>query len=142
MEKFIIKTGSNSQYYFSLKADNGQKILTSEWYTSKVACQGGIDSVKSNAKDDSKYEKKTSTNNKYYFNLKASNGQIIGTSEMYESSSARDAGIESLRIPILNVRAINYSVGVISFGNSPHSFLFLGLTHQILSYVQNFNAGY
>jgi len=38
-----------------------------------------------------------SRNNKYYFNLKASNGQIIGTSEMYESAGGRDNGIESVK---------------------------------------------
>ncbi len=97
MGKFVIKTGTNGQYYFSLKSDNGQKILSSEGYTSKVGCQNGIDSVKVNAKDDSKYDKKTSTNGKYYFNLKATNGQIIGTSEMYETSSGRDGGIESVK---------------------------------------------
>ncbi len=42
-------------------------------------------------------EKKTSTNGKYYFNLKAGNGQIIGTSEMYESTSGRESGIESVK---------------------------------------------
>ena len=97
MGKFVIKTGTNGQYYFSLKADNGQKILASEGYTTKTACQNGIDSVKTNAKDDSKYDRKTSSNGKYYFNLKASNGQIIGTSEMYENSSGRDNGIESVK---------------------------------------------
>ena len=97
MGKFVIKTGSNSQYYFSLKADNGQKILASEGYTTKASCQNGIDSVKANAKADSNYDRRNSTNGKYYFNLKASNGQIIGTSEMYESSSGRDNGIESVK---------------------------------------------
>jgi uncharacterized protein len=97
MGKFVIKTGANGQYYFSLKADNGQKILSSEGYTTKSACTNGIDSVKVNAKDDSRYDKKESTNNKYYFNLKASNGQIIGTSEMYETSAGRDNGIESVK---------------------------------------------
>ena len=97
MGKFVIKTGKNDQYYFSLKADNGQKILSSEGYTTKAACNNGIDSVKTNAKDDSKYDRKTSSNDKYYFNLKASNGQIIGTSEMYESSSGRENGIESVK---------------------------------------------
>jgi len=97
MGKFIIKAGSNGQYYFSLKADNGQKILSSEGYTTKSACQNGIDSVKTNSKDDSKYDKKTSSNGKYYFNLKSSNGQIIGTSEMYESESGRDNGIASVK---------------------------------------------
>ena len=97
MGKFVIKTGTNGQYYFSLKADNGQKILASEGYTTKAACTNGIDSVKANAKDEAKYDRKTSTNSKYYFTLKASNGQIIGTSEMYESVAARDNGIESVK---------------------------------------------
>ncbi len=97
MGKFVIKTGSNGQYYFSLKADNGQKILSSEGYTTNAGCNNGIDAVKANAKDDSKYDRKTSTNGKYYFNLKATNGQIIGTSEMYENSSGIDNGIESVK---------------------------------------------
>lgn len=97
MGKFVIKTGSNSQYYFNLKADNGQTILSSEGYTTKTSCQNGIDSVKANAKSDSNYDKRTSSNGKYYFNLKAANGQVIGTSEMYETSSGRDNGIESVK---------------------------------------------
>lgn len=97
MGKFVIKTGSNGQYYFNLKADNGQVILSSEGYTTKTSCQNGIDSVKANAKSDSNYDRRTSSNGKYYFNLKAVNGQIIGTSEMYETSSGRDNGIESVK---------------------------------------------
>jgi uncharacterized protein len=97
MGQFVIKTATNGQYYFNLKVDNGKTILTSEHYTTKANCQNGIDSVKANAKDDSKYDRKTSTNGKYYFNLKASNGQIIGTSEMYETTSGRDSGIESVK---------------------------------------------
>lgn len=96
MGKFVIKQTS-SGYRFNLKADNGQVILTSEIYTSKSGCQNGIDSVKANAKEDSNYERKTSTNNKYYFNLKAGNGQVIGTSEMYETASGRENGIESVK---------------------------------------------
>jgi uncharacterized protein YegP (UPF0339 family) len=97
MGKFIIKTGTDGQYYFSLKADNGQKILSSEGYTSKAGCMNGIASVKANSNADGNYDRRTSTNGKYYFNLKASNGQIIGTSEMYDSSSSRENGIESVK---------------------------------------------
>jgi uncharacterized protein YegP (UPF0339 family) len=98
MGKFVIKKGSNGQYYFSLKANNGQIILASEGYTSKASCQNGIDAVKTNARDDNKYDRRTSANGKYYFNLKASNGQVIGTSEMYESSSGRNNGTESVKL--------------------------------------------
>ncbi len=52
--------------------------------------------MKKNAADESKFDKLESKNGKWYFNLKATNGQIIGTSEMYESVAARDNGIESV----------------------------------------------
>ncbi|AFD07015.1 YegP family protein [Solitalea canadensis] len=98
MGKFVIKKGKNDQFHFALKANNGQTILASEMYTTKAACENGIESVKKNSQDESKFDKKTSTNGKYYFNLKATNGQIIGNSEMYESASGRDNGIESVKI--------------------------------------------
>lgn len=44
-----------------------------------------------------KFELKKSTNDKYHFNLKAGNGQIILSSEMYESKSACQNGIESIK---------------------------------------------
>jgi uncharacterized protein YegP (UPF0339 family) len=95
--KFTLFKGSNSQYYFNLKAGNGEKILASEGYNYKSSCKGGIQSVKDNAGIDSRYEKKTSSSGKYYFVLKASNGQVIGTSEIYETTSGRDNGIEVVK---------------------------------------------
>lgn len=43
------------------------------------------------------YEIKTAKNGKIHFNLKAGNGQIILSSEMYESKSAAMNGIESCK---------------------------------------------
>ncbi len=39
----------------------------------------------------------TRKNGEFQFNLKATNGQIIGSSEMYESVASRDNGIESVK---------------------------------------------
>lgn len=97
MGKFVISKRANEEYQFLLKAGNGEVILTSEGYSSKANCNNGIESVRKNAPDVDKYDRKTSTNNKYYFNLKATNGQVIGTSQMYESTSGRDNGIESVK---------------------------------------------
>jgi len=97
MGKFVVSKRTNGEFQFNLKADNGQVILTSEGYSSRAGCDNGIDSVKKNAGDDGAYERKKSTNGKDFFNLKASNGQIIGTSEMYESSSAMENGIASVK---------------------------------------------
>ncbi|UAY54199.1 YegP family protein [Arachidicoccus terrestris] len=97
MGKFVVKTGKDNQFRFSLRAGNGQTILTSEAYTTKAACNNGIASVKTNSQDDSRYERKTSTNGKQLFNLRAGNGQVIGTSELYESAAAMENGIASVK---------------------------------------------
>jgi len=97
MGKFVINSTKNGQFRFNLKANNGQIILSSEQYTTKAACNNGINSVKENAKSDDRFERGQAKNGQFYFNLKAKNGQIIGTSEMYESAAGRDNGIASVK---------------------------------------------
>lgn len=97
MGKFEIIKRKSGEFQFNLKAGNGQIVLTSEGYTTKANCQNGLDSVKKNAKEDVHYERKVAANAKYYFNLKATNGQVIGVSQMYESEAGRDKGIESVK---------------------------------------------
>ena len=97
MGKFVITKRTNGEFQFNLKAGNWQTILTSEGYAAKSGCLNGIDSVKNNAPNDARYDRKTSSNGKPYFNLTATNGQIIGSSEMYESTSSRENGIESVK---------------------------------------------
>ncbi len=97
MGKFVITTRKNGEYQFSLKAGNGQEILGSEGYSTKAACLNGAESVKKNSQDDARFDRLESKNGKFYFTLKAGNGQIIGTSEMYETAASRDNGIESVK---------------------------------------------
>ena len=97
MGKFEIKKDKSGKFRFNLKAANGQVILSSEAYSTKAACDNGISSVKTNSQDDSKYERNTAKNGSPYFNLKASNGQVIGTSEMYSGSAAMENGIASVK---------------------------------------------
>lgn len=97
MGKFEIRKDKSGQFRFNLKASNGQVILSSEAYKTKASCDHGIESIRKNSQDDGKYERRTAKDGSPYFNLKASNGQIIGTSEMYSSSSAMENGIASVK---------------------------------------------
>lgn len=96
MGKFVISVASNDEFRFHLKAGNGQTILTSETYKAKAGCNNGIESVRKNAADENKFNKLTAANGKFYFTLKAGNGEVIGTSQMYADESGRDNGIESV----------------------------------------------
>jgi len=97
MGKFLVTTRKNGEYQFVLKAGNGQSILSSEGYAAKAGCMNGIESVRKNSPEDSRYERKTSANGKSYFTLKATNGQVIGTSEMYENAAGMENGIASVK---------------------------------------------
>lgn len=97
MGKFIIRTRKDGQFQFNLKAVNGQVILTSEAYKAKDSCLAGVESVKKNAAEDKRFEVLTAKNGKPYFNLKAANGQVIGTSQMYASMATLKNGIASVK---------------------------------------------
>lgn len=95
--RFEIAEAKDGQFYFRLKAGNGQNILSSEMYQAKAGALNGIESVRKNAPLDERYDKRTSSNGQPYFVLKAGNHEVIGNSEMYESEDARDNGIESVK---------------------------------------------
>lgn len=92
-----ISQAKDGQYHFVLKAGNAETILTSELYKAKASAQNGIESVQKNSADDARYDRLEAKNGKPYFNLKAENHQIIGSSQFYASEASRDKGIESVK---------------------------------------------
>lgn len=96
MGKFEIKKDKAGKFRFNLKARNGQVILSSEAYNTKSACENGIESVRKNSQKDAMFERKKAKNGSPYFNLKATNGQVIGKSEMYSGTSGMSNGIKSV----------------------------------------------
>ncbi|MDO4904571.1 MAG: YegP family protein [Lautropia sp.] len=95
---FELSKSSDGQYRFVLKGAAGESLLNSELYKEKASARNGIASVQSNCGNDNRYDKKASSNGKHYFNLKANNGQIIGTSPMFASEADRDAAIASVKV--------------------------------------------
>lgn len=94
---FEVDKAKDGQFKFVLKAGNAEIILTSELYKTKASAMNGIASVQKNSGDDARYDRKVAKNDKTYFNLKAANHQIIGTSQYYTSEASRDNGIESVK---------------------------------------------
>ncbi len=94
---FQIFRGRDQRFYFRLRATNGELIRASEGYTPKAGCENGIESVRNNASEDDRYQRKTAKDGQYYFVLLARNGEPVGTSEMYSSEHARDNGIEVVK---------------------------------------------
>ena len=93
---FELKSAADSKFRFNLRAGNHEVILTSQTYATKPSALGGIESVKLNSQTDGRFERKVSKANEPYFVLTATNGQVIGQSEMYSSTGAMENGIRSV----------------------------------------------
>ena len=94
---FEIHTSANDKISFVLKAGNAEVILRSQHYANMASAENGIASVQTNSAIDDRYEKLEASDGRPYFNLKAVNGQIIGTSQMYVAASGRENGIASVK---------------------------------------------
>jgi len=94
--KFECYKDKAGEFRFRLKAGNGEIILSSEGYKSKASCDNGIASVKKNCLDEKCFDKKQTESGKYRFNLKSTNGQVIGSSQNYDSESGCKNGIASV----------------------------------------------
>ncbi len=111
MGKFVIRNTATG-VKFDLKAGNGEVIATSEVYTSLASCEKGIASVKKNAAiagiedqtvegfekvNHPKFEMYTDKAGEFRFRLKATNGQVIATSEGYTGKNGCENGIASVK---------------------------------------------
>ena len=94
--KYVLKKSKNGKFFFNLLAANGQAILSSEMYEAKASALNGIESVRKNATVEARFEKLHAKDGAPYLTLKATNGQVIGQSEMYSTPAARDNGMASV----------------------------------------------
>ena len=94
--KFELYKDKAGEFRFRLKAANGQNILASEGYSQKASAKNGIESVKKNSQNPDRFICKTSDSGKITFSLTATNGQVIGVSQSYESESGCDNGMKSV----------------------------------------------
>ncbi|MCC3305631.1 YegP family protein [Sneathiella sp. HT1-7] len=90
--KFELYKDKAGEFRFRLKAGNGEVVGTSEGYKAKASAENGIASVMKNAGDEGRYEFKEGKNGKWYFNLKASNGQVILSSQGYADEGGAKGG--------------------------------------------------
>ena len=90
--KFAIKKAKDGQFFFNLKAGNGEIVGTSEMYKAKSSAENGIESVKKNAANEARFETFEGKNGQWYFRRKAGNGEPILASQGYSSESGAKDG--------------------------------------------------
>ena len=120
MGKFVVKEVKTG-FKFDLKAGNGEVIATSEVYSSEAACRKGLASVQKNApvanvenqtvegyeaQRHPKFEVYADKAGEFRFRLKATNGQVIATSEGYKALASCLNGIESVKKNVVDAQVV------------------------------------
>lgn len=94
--RFEVFAGADGRYYFDVYAGNGEVVLESQGYRSKAAALNGTFSVEDNGVDAASYRIAPASAGGYYFDLVATNGQVIGTSEVYATKYDAERGRDAL----------------------------------------------
>ena len=94
--RFDVFRGADERYYFNLHAANGEIVLSSQGYTTEEAALSATFSVAENGVNEARYDVNEAADGSFYFNLKARNGRVIGTSETYVSRSNAERGCRSI----------------------------------------------
>ena len=98
--KWIINTKGNDEvgtmYYFELFASNGEKLLTSEEYTTY---EGAVNAVATHKANIAKGNFRISVTKKgdYLFKLLGGNGQLLCMGEHYKTRSRCESAVESVK---------------------------------------------
>jgi uncharacterized protein YegP (UPF0339 family) len=93
---FDLTCNDAGHYSFNLRAGNHEVILTSQVYRSKTAALAGIEAVRTSSALVGRFERRFAKDDSPYFVLLATNGQIVGRSELYKSAAAMETGIRSV----------------------------------------------
>ena len=94
---FELNKNEKGEFQFKLLAADGSTLVRSESYNAKASATNGIESVRKNSSEEGRYELKSASDGRPFFNLKASNGQVIATSPMFKDEATRQAAIASLK---------------------------------------------
>ncbi len=97
MQIRVFQSDKDAKFYFTFLSDSGKAVLLSQSYTTANARDNGIRSVLENIHDDKRIEYEKSKNDKHYFSLKSSNGQVVGASPMFDSKTELEATLNQFR---------------------------------------------
>ena len=95
-------------YYFELFANNGEKLLSSEEYSSYIGAINGIETHKANIQKGN-FRISLTKRGDYIFKLLSGNGQLLCLGEHYKSKARCESAVESVKRFALNAPVLTES---------------------------------
>ena len=90
MAVFILSKTKSGQYCDQFHSNQGELLLQGLEYFSKEDCLQAIASVRKITKFDRFFDRRTSSQQMFYFDLRTLHGDIVGSGRHYEVMQARE----------------------------------------------------
>ncbi|MDH4048233.1 MAG: YegP family protein [Gammaproteobacteria bacterium] len=94
--RFEFYKDKSGEYRFRLMAGNGDVVLSSDGYKSKLGCMKGIDSVRVNSSNPDNYVREPGKSGGHRFKLLSLNGRVLCVSRVFETAAAYNSSINSV----------------------------------------------
>ncbi len=105
-QNYELRTATSGEFYFVLKSANGAVVAVSETYVTKSNAERAITTVNKiinrmpsvfDAPSGAKFAVFKGIDSRYYFNLRAANGEIVMQSQSYSARSSAVGGVASVQ---------------------------------------------
>ena len=107
--KFELTKNRHGFFVLSLKAANGQVVMTSQQMTNKEDAEGVLDRLRRCSLIDECFDRRLAPGGHPYFSLLSEDGERIGKSTQYSSTAAMEKGIASVKRNAFSARILDLS---------------------------------
>ncbi|MRH99732.1 DUF1508 domain-containing protein [Kriegella sp. EG-1] len=92
-------------YTFKIQAESHESLLESKLFSTKEEANQLIEGLKNTSVTHFTFERKTNNNGEFLFNMKDATGNLIGTSQSYNSEAGMQNGIKNLKTILVTLKA-------------------------------------
>lgn len=97
MKYQIYQNPRNNQFYCKLRARNGWPYLTSQPHPTRKEVENTIEILRSAATDDDNFERKTTKNGRYYYEVVDERRAAMAVSRLYKSVTSMNRAIRKVK---------------------------------------------
>ena len=98
-----IKKKDTGMFSFKLKTQSGHTLLRSVEFKEEEEAYNTVRSLNPLSENSIRFERKTNHDGMFLFNLKNSDGKMIGHSQFYNSEAGMENGIKNLKNTITSL---------------------------------------
>jgi len=96
MKYKIFQSEHNKKYYFHFEDKEANLMLKSQGYEDRASCEKGVKSVLANASNGELYNPQQAEDGRFFFDIQAPNGEVIGTSSLYKTTDEAENAINKV----------------------------------------------